>query len=100
MGRHGRIAVCLIGSAMAIGALLTYPLSAAVAEMAAGFTLKPAPQATIVFDLKDHPVFTFFREQRTDVPLDRVAPAMIHAVLSVEDRRFYQHFGIDPIRVA
>ena len=68
-------------------------------SVADGITLDPAPQASIVFDRNDRPVFTFFRERRTDVPLDRVSPHMIDAVLAIEDRRFYSHNGVDFFRV-
>ena len=57
------------------------------------------PQATIVFDRHGKPAFTYFVEQRISVPLDRVSPHMVDAILAVEDRRFYQHFGIDPVRI-
>jgi penicillin-binding protein 1B len=40
------------------------------------------------------------REKRRDVPLQVIPPAMIHAVLAIEDRRFYEHAGIDPIGIA
>src|SRR5262245_41258834 len=36
-------------------------------------------------------------EHRRDVPLTEIAPAMRHAVIAVEDHRFYAHDGIDPI---
>jgi 1A family penicillin-binding protein len=36
-------------------------------------------------------------EQRHDVSLDQIAPDLQHAVVAVEDRRFYYHPGIDPI---
>jgi penicillin-binding protein 1A len=62
--------------------------------------LAPRPQATIVYDRYDRPAFTFFIEQRIAVPLDRVSHNMIEAVLAVEDRRFYSHHGMDPIRIA
>ena len=39
-------------------------------------------------------------EQRHDVSLDEIAPDLQHAVVAVEDRRFYLHPGIDPIGVA
>src|SRR5260221_14465764 len=57
------------------------------------------PQSTVVFDRGNRPAFTFFVEQRIDVPLDRVSPRMIDALLAVEDRRFYQHHGLDPVRI-
>ena len=62
--------------------------------------IAPRPQATLVFDRHQRPAFTFFVEQRIDVPLDRVSRHMVEAILSVEDRRFYHHFGIDPVRIA
>ena len=36
-------------------------------------------------------------EQRHDVSLDEISPDLQHAVVAVEDRRFYHHPGIDPI---
>ena len=36
-------------------------------------------------------------EQRRDVTLDAIAPDLQHAVIAVEDHRFYRHFGIDPV---
>jgi 1A family penicillin-binding protein len=36
-------------------------------------------------------------EQRHDVSLTKISPDLQHAVVAVEDRRFYHHPGIDPI---
>jgi hypothetical protein len=36
-------------------------------------------------------------EQRHDVSLAEISPDLQHAVVAVEDRRFYYHPGIDPI---
>src|SRR5262245_15803974 len=57
-------------------------------------------QATTIYDARNSPVFTFFKEQRLEVPLARISPNLIKAVISVEDQRFYEHSGVDPIRVA
>jgi penicillin-binding protein 1B len=40
------------------------------------------------------------REKRRDVPLAVIPPVMVQAVLAIEDRRFYNHLGIDPIGIA
>jgi penicillin-binding protein 1B len=37
------------------------------------------------------------REKRRDVPLASIPPRMAQAVIAIEDRRFYDHPGIDPI---
>src|SRR5437899_3253206 len=39
-------------------------------------------------------------EQRHDVSLTDIAPDLQHAVVAIEDRRFYVHPGIDPIGIA
>ena len=40
------------------------------------------------------------REKRRDVPLQVIPKPMVQAVLAIEDRRFYDHPGIDPIGTA
>ena len=39
---------------------------------------------------------TFYTENRIMVPLEEIDENMQHAVIAVEDRRFYEHGGIDP----
>ncbi|MFY9377078.1 MAG: penicillin-binding protein 1A [Peptococcia bacterium] len=39
-------------------------------------------------------------ENRIPVSIDEMSPHLINAVLAIEDQRFYQHHGIDPIRIA
>lgn len=40
------------------------------------------------------------RAKRRNVPLASIPPRMIQAVLAIEDRRFYEHPGLDPIGIA
>jgi len=52
-----------------------------------------------VFDADDQLAFTIFEEQRIPVALDHISPNLIHAVLAVEDQRFYDHHGFDLARI-
>ncbi len=58
------------------------------------------PSATVLYDVADNAVFAIAKEHRIEVPLDQVAPYLIKAVIAVEDRRFFDHDGFDPIRIA
>src|SRR5262245_62051724 len=57
-------------------------------------------QATTLLDAQDRPAFTIFREQRIEVPLSRVSRRLVQAILAIEDQRFYDHSGVDIVRVA
>ena len=39
------------------------------------------------------------REKRRKVPLSAIPTRMVQAVLAIEDRRYYSHPGVDPIRM-
>lgn len=58
------------------------------------------PSATVLFDAADRAVFTIAKEHRIEVPLDAISPYLVKAVIAVEDRRFFDHDGFDPIRIA
>lgn len=36
----------------------------------------------------------FKRANREWVPLDRIAPSVVDALIATEDRRFFEHFGL------
>jgi 1A family penicillin-binding protein len=56
-------------------------------------------QTTLVLDRKGKPAFAFYSEQRIDIEIDKVSRPMLDAIVAVEDRRFYSHFGLDPVRI-
>jgi penicillin-binding protein 1A len=56
-------------------------------------------QATTIVDASGKPAFTVYREQRIEVPLARMSPYLVKAIVAIEDQRFYEHRGVDPIRV-
>jgi 1A family penicillin-binding protein len=96
------IVVCAVTGLLVIGltAWFTYDITAGLPSRDAVAGLGDMAQATTIYDREDRPVFTFFREQRIEVPLARMSPNLIRAVISVEDQRFYEHSGVDAVRVA
>jgi penicillin-binding protein 1A len=57
-------------------------------------------QSTTLLDMHGRPAFTIFKEQRIEVPLERVSPHLVRALIAIEDQRFYEHGGLDIIRIA
>jgi 1A family penicillin-binding protein len=53
---------------------------------------------TVFYDADRRPWFRL-NGQRHDVSLNEIAPDLQHAVVAVEDHRFYRHPGIDPIGI-
>ena len=80
-------------------AWFSYDITAGLPNREAIRGLGDMAQSTTIFDASDRPVFTIFKEQRIEVPLDKVSRNLIAAVVSVEDQRFFDHSGVDAIRV-
>ena len=59
---------------------------------------KPS-EATRIYDLNGNLMSQLWLEQRTIVPLEKVPPIMQSAIIAIEDERFYEHFGVDPIGI-
>jgi penicillin-binding protein 1A len=58
----------------------------------------PALRSAVLVDAEGRELAVLSQEgQRFEVPLDEVAPVVVDALISAEDRRFYDHTGVDPI---
>ncbi len=95
----GLLAVNVFGAAGWV-AWFSYDLTAGLPDRTALRALGDMAQSTTLFDASDTPVLTIFKEQRIEVSLEKFSPNLIEAVVSVEDRRFYEHTGVDAIGVA
>jgi penicillin-binding protein 1A len=57
------------------------------------------PASTRILDCRGRVIFDFFQEKRRPVPLESIPLCLRDAVVAVEDRRFYLHWGIDLVRI-
>jgi penicillin-binding protein 1B len=61
---------------------------------------KTRPERVILDTSLITALITTAREKRRDVPLQLIPQHMVQAVMAIEDRRFYDHVGVDPIGIA
>lgn len=57
-------------------------------------------QTTYIYASDGTLITRLFQENRTIVPLKNISPTFQKAIISVEDQRFYEHRGVDYIRIA
>jgi penicillin-binding protein 1A len=61
--------------------------------------LEVMPQRSLIFDCNGQPFARRAGENRVLVPISKVSPYFIDALLAREDSRFYQHPGVDPVGI-
>ena len=66
-----------------------------VASSSVDLVNNPAPLTTTLTDSDGRPIAYLFDQNRTEVPNEEISPAMKAAMLAIEDRRFYDHQGVD-----
>jgi penicillin-binding protein 1A len=62
-------------------------------------SFQPA-QGSRIFDDNDELVTELHVERRIFVPLAQIPQSLRDAIIATEDRRFYSHWGVDPIGIA
>src|SRR3982074_2435918 len=84
------------------GIIAAYQLnySQAASEVAALATYPPSVVTRIYADDGQTVIGEFALEKRIPLKYEEIPPVMKNAILAVEDVRFYDHIGIDPIRIA
>ncbi|MFJ8814895.1 transglycosylase domain-containing protein [Amycolatopsis thermoflava] len=81
---------------VALGAgVLSNQVADAVDGISATLANSEQPLVTTVTDRDGTPIATLFDQYRLPVTADEIAPAMKAAIVSIEDRRFYDEGGVD-----
>ena len=83
-----------IWGGIVLGAAIVYFIASVPDPVIAALDDRP-PNVTIL--AQDGTVLAERGLRRGHVRLDSLPPYLVQAVLSTEDRRFYAHFGIDPL---
>src|SRR5688572_3231360 len=85
----------------AAGAMLLVVIAFNVLWFSVGLPDEPPhPQAALILTADGEEIAAVAPEGlRLDVQLDEIAPIAVQAVIAAEDRRFYEHGGLDPIGV-
>ena len=94
--RHPLRAALVVPALVLLYVIALIPFTPSVAD------LRKAKSATPSRVLSNDGVVLaeFKRLNREWVPLDKIAPSVIDALIATEDRRFYDHHGIDFRRTA
>lgn len=53
------------------------------------------PEASVVYDVNKQPIKGLGEQNRISINLDEMPAAFLQAIIAVEDKNFYKHFGID-----
>lgn len=92
------LAVIVWGGAAA-AAWFSYDVAANLPDRRAIADIGDMAQATTIYDAAERPLFTIFKEQRIEVPLSKISPNLVRAIVAIEDQRFFDHRGVDAVRV-
>lgn len=92
-GFFGFLALLALAFAISLGAVVSSWLEDLPDYNSADAYLVAEP--TRVYDAKGNDIVDYYLQQRRSVTLDQISPYVLKATVDTEDRRFYQHGGID-----
>jgi membrane peptidoglycan carboxypeptidase len=98
------LGLCLLAGVLVAGILFPVVGAAGVVSNQASDTVEsmssdladvPPPLVTTVTDSAGNPIATLYEQYRIPTRPDQISAAMKWALISIEDRRFYDHHGVD-----
>src|SRR5690348_13088670 len=95
-GLKGMLALGFLGFvALGVYAFTLLPFTPSISELKKAKIDRP----TMLVSADNKILATLKPMNRQWVPLNHISPNVINALIATEDHRFYQHFGIDLLRV-
>lgn len=79
----------------AIGAVMVDRTNDTMQSNIQDLTDGSTPGVTTILDTNDDPIAWIYSQRRYEVPSEAISQTMKDAIVSVEDRRFYEHNGVD-----
>ncbi|MEU6645082.1 transglycosylase domain-containing protein [Saccharomonospora sp. NPDC046836] len=98
------LGLCLLAGVLVAGILfpvvgaagvISNQASDTVESMSSDLADEPPPLVTTITDRDGKPIATLYSQYRIPTKPDQISDAMKWALISVEDRRFYEHHGVD-----
>jgi penicillin-binding protein 1A len=89
--RYARRAAIAAPALLLLYVLVLIPFTPSVADLRRAKSATPS----VVMSADGVVLAEFKRSDREWVPLEKISPAVVDALLATEDRRFYDHHGID-----
>lgn len=99
MGKRAKRSWILVPE-IGLGLTLLLILAVGIYVLVTPLPAAAVPLASQLFDVQGRPIAKFYTQNRVEVPLSEIAVAAQNAIVAVEDYRFFEHFGLDPVAVA
>ena len=94
-----RTVLIALGIAAGVMVYAVWQVKQDVDAVAGRFALDPGPQSTLIYDSQNRLISALYKEHRIPVTLEEMSDPLLAAVLATEDRRFYDHHGVDSRRI-
>ncbi|AZA10187.1 transglycosylase domain-containing protein [Corynebacterium pseudopelargi] len=105
----GKSLIKMVGGALAAGTIAAVVLTPVAAISAVAIertdetmqsniddlTFGATPGVSTILNANDEPMAWLYKQRRYSVPSEAIAEPMKAAIVSIEDRRFYEHNGVD-----
>ncbi|HEX8031769.1 MAG TPA: PBP1A family penicillin-binding protein [Vicinamibacterales bacterium] len=94
-----RTLLIVLSIGMSVALYQIWQIKQEVDAAAGRLSLEYGPQTTLIYDSKGRVISALYKEHRLPVTLEEMSSPLVNAVIAAEDRRFYEHNGIDLRRV-